>query len=155
MAAGCTSFASFGIQPDAGKNARHSNIFSFRGGGASTLDLLDIAGGTTGSWSGSIVYDGGVLLGTGSCGCYSPVDLEGRFGYINFYTASAVSQIFRFDVKNRVMSPETATGWIQSGTAAVGDRVAAFAIIDGSDVYSMLLLLTHLATNAFELLIQA
>lgn len=154
MAAGCTSIPSFGIEPDAGKNARHSFIFSFRGGATSTLDLLDIAGGTTGLWSGAIVYDGAVALTTGSCGKYAPADNEGRFGYINSYVASAVNQMFRFDVKNRVLSPETPTDWVQAGVAVAGDRIASYVAIDGTDKYSVVFLLSHLATNGQELIIQ-
>lgn len=155
MAVGCTTFASFGIEPDAAKNARHSFIFSFRGGAASTIDMLDIAGGTTGLWSNAIVYDGAVTLTTGSCGKYAPASDEGRFGYLNSYTTSATNQIYRFDVKNRVLSPETSTDWIQAGTAVVGDRVASYVAIDGSDKYSVIFLLAHLSTIAQELIIQA
>lgn len=154
MGAGCTSFASFGIEPDTAKNSRHSFIFSFRGGGASTLDLLDIAGGTTGAWSNAIVYDGAVTLTTGACGKYAPFDNEGRFGYLNSYTASAVNQIYRFDVKNRVLSPFTPTDWIQSGTAAAGDRVATYCAIDGTDKYTVTFLLAHLSTIAQEMVVQ-
>lgn len=154
MGAGCTSFPSFGIEPDSAKNARHSFIFSFRGGASSNLDLLDIAGAITGAWSNAIVYDGGVALTTGSCGKYAPADQEGRFGYLNFYTASAVNQMYRFDVKNRVLSPYVPTDWIQSGTAATGDRIATYAAIDGSDKYSCVLLVAHLAVNAQELIIE-
>lgn len=154
MAAGCTTFPAFGIQPDTAKNARHSHIFSFRGGGVATLDLLDIAGSITGTWTSTVVYDGGQLLTTGSCGKYAPADNEGRFGYLNFYTASAVNQIYRFDVKNRVMSAFTPTDWIQAGTAVAGDRVAVFCALDGSDKYSVVLLLAHLSTIAQELVVQ-
>lgn len=154
QAAGCTSFPSFGIEPDAGKNARHSFVFSFRGGGVSTLDMLDIAGGTTGSWSNAIVYDGGVTLTTGSCGKYAPFDNEGRFGYLNSYVASAINQMFRFDVKNRVLSPFTPTDWIQSGTAAAGDRVASYVAIDGTDKYSCIFLMAHLSSISQEVIIQ-
>lgn len=154
MAAGCTMFPSFGIEPDAAKNARHSNVFCFRGGGAATLDVLDIAGGVAGAWSNAIVYDGGVLLTTGSSGQYSPFDNEGRMGYLTFYTASAINQIFRFDVKNRVLNPYTPTDWIQAGTAVVGERLVPFLAIDGSDKYTMLFLMAHLAANSFELIVQ-
>lgn len=154
MGAGCTSFASFGIRPDVGKNSRHSHIFSFRGGNATTLDLLDIAGGTTGAWSNAIVYDGGVALNTGSCGKYAPYDNEGKFGYLNVYVASAINQMYRFDVKNRVMSPFTPTDWIQSGTAAAGDRLATYCAIDGTDKYTVVYLKAHLSTIAQELIIQ-
>lgn len=154
MGAGCTSFPSFGIEPDAAKNARHSFIFSFRGGGASTLDMLDIAGGTTGAWTATLVYDGAITLSTGSCGKYAPSCQEGRFGYINSYVASQVNQIYRFDVKNRVLTPVTATDWIQAGTAAAGDRMATYVAIDGTDKYTVVLLVSHTSTVAQELVVQ-
>jgi hypothetical protein len=152
MAAGCTSFASFGIEPDAAKNARQSNVFSFRS--TTVLDMLDIAGGTTGAWSNNIVYDGAVTATTGSCGEYAPADQEGRFGYRNHYVASALNQIYRFDVKNRVLTPFTPTDWIQAGTAAAGERIATFVAIDGEDKYTVILLLAHLSTISHELVVQ-
>lgn len=156
MGAGCTSFASFGIEPDAAKNSRHSFVHSFRGAASATLDVLDIAGGTTGAWSNAIVYDGSgaALPGTGSCGKYAPFDQEGKFGYLNVYVASQISQIWRYDVKNRVLSPFTPTDWIQAGTAATGDRVATYVAIDGSDKYTVVLLIAHLSTISQELIIQ-
>lgn len=155
MGAGCTSFPAFGIEPDPDKNARHSHIFSFRGGAATTLDLLDIAGGTTGAWSNAIVYDGSAPTPTtGSTGKYAPADNQGRFGYMNIYVASAINQLYRFDVKNRVLQSFTPTDWIQAGTAAVGDRMATLAIIDGSDKYSLVFLLAHLSTISQEIIIQ-
>lgn len=154
MGAGCTTLASFGIEPDVAKNSRHSHVFCFRGGGSSSLDLFDIAGGTTGAWSNAIVYDGAYTFNTGSCGKYAPFDQEGRFGYINAYVASAVNQICRFDVKNRILAAETPTDWIQSGTAAAGDRIAVYAAIDGEDKYAVILLIAHLSTISQELIVQ-
>lgn len=155
LAAGCTIIPAWGIEPDANLLVKQSMIYMFRGGGAATCDVLDIAGGTTGSWENAITYDGGQLLNTGSCSCYANATEYGRYGYVNFYTASALNQIFRFDVKNRTMTPYTPTEWIQAGTAAVGERLACYPIIDGNDKYTMLFLLTHTSTVAFELLIQA
>lgn len=152
MAAGCTSFASFGITPDAAKNARHSYIYSFRGGSA-TLDMLDIAGAINGTWNAAVVYDGSITITAGSCGSYAPSSDEGRFGYMNIYVASGLSQMYRFDVKNRVLSSETPTDWLQSGTAAAGDRIATYVAIDGTDKYSTVLLLSHLAQIAMELIV--
>lgn len=155
MGAGCTSFASFGIEPDTDKNSRHSFIYSFRGGASTTLDCLDIAGGTTGAWSNAIVYDGKApSLTTGSCGKYAPVDNEGRFGYLNIYTASATNQIYRFDVKNRVLQAFTPTDWIQAGTAAAGDRIGTYCAIDGTDKYTIVFLLAHTSTIAQEIIVQ-
>ena len=152
-AAGGMWAPSWGIQPDAARNARHSFCYFFRGASAN-LDVLDIAASITGTWTGAITYDGspGALPTTGSCGCYAPFDNEGRMFYMNVYTASAVNQIFRFDVQNRVMSPYTPTDFIQAGTAAIGGRMAAYAAIDGTDKYDVVLLQSHLSTISQELI---
>ena len=150
-AAGGLWVPSFGIQPDAARNARHSFCYFFRGG-AVTLDLLDIAASITGTWSGAIVYDGANnSFGAGTTGCYSPYGQEGRMAYINVYVASQISQIYRFDVKHRVFSPYTPTDFIQAGTAALGGRMAAYAAIDGTDKYDVVLLQSHLSTISQEL----
>lgn len=156
MGAGCTSFQSFGIQPDAAKNSRHSFIWSFRGGNTTTLDKLDIAGAITGTWSSAVVYDGAGMatLTTGTCGNYAPFDNDGKFGYLNIYVASALNQIYRFDTKNGVLTPFTPTGTIQAGTAAVGDRVAPICCIDGTDKYTLVYLVNHLSTIGQEIIVQ-
>jgi hypothetical protein len=142
----------WGIRPDAGRNARQSHQFFFRGG-AVTLDLFDIANTITGAWTGAITYDGNVnSFGAGTTGCYSPFGQEGRYTYVNVYVASAINQIYRFDAKNRVFSPFTPTDFIQAGTAAQGGRMAAFVAIDGTDKYDIVLLQSHLATIAQELI---
>lgn len=153
MAAGCTSFCSFGIEPDPAHNARHSFIYSFRGG-AATLDVLNIAGGTAGSWENAAVYDGSISITTGSCGKYAPCDNEGKFGYMNIYVASATNQIYRFDVKNRVLTPFSPTDQIQAGTAAAGDRIATFVALNGTEKYQLVFLLSHLSTIAQEVIVQ-
>ena len=142
---------SFGIVPDAARNARHSFQYFWRGG-AATLDVLDIAATITGTWTGAIVYDGSTTLTVGTTGCYAPFGGEGRFFYMNVYTASAISQIWRFDVKNRVLSPYTPTDFLQSGTATLGQRMAAYAAIDGTDTYDVVLLQAHLSTVSQELI---
>ena len=141
----------FGMQPDPAKNARHSHLFFFRGG-AVTLDLLDISAAIAGTWSGAVVYDGGTALTVGTTGCYSPYGQEGRFLYLNIYTVNAANQIFRFDTQNRVMSTYTPTDWIQVGAAALGQRMAAYAAINGTEKFDCVLLLAHLSTNAYELI---
>ena len=153
-AAGCMWAPSFGIQPDPARNARHSFNYFFRGGATVTLDLLDIAGGTTGAWSGAVTYDGNTTaIGVGSTGCYAPFENEGRMFYVNAYVASAANQFFRFDVQNRVLSPYTNTDFIQSGTAALGGRMAAYCAIDGTDNYDVVLLQSHLSTVCQELVV--
>jgi hypothetical protein len=150
-AAGGLWVPSFGIEVDTARNARHSFNYFFRGG-AVTLDLLDIAGSITGTWTGAITYDGNtVTFGAGTTGAYSPFGHEGRFTYINGYVASQVNQIYRFDAKNRVLSPYTPTDFLQSGFAAVGGRLAAYCAIDGTDKYDVVLLQSHLSTVSQEL----
>jgi hypothetical protein len=115
--------------------------------------VLDIAGGVNGTWTGALVYDGAVALTTGTTGCYAPFENEGRMFYMNIYTASAINQIYRFDVQNRVMSPYTPTDFLQSGTAVVGGRMAAYAAIDGTDKYDVVLLTSHLSSVSQELIV--
>lgn len=142
---------SFGIRPDIDRYSRHSFCYFFRGGGSTGLDLFDLAGGTTGSWSSAVVYDGAVTLTTGSCGCVAPFGNEGRFTYINSYVSGAVNQQFRFDAKHRVLSSHTPTDWLQSGTAVVGGRMATYAAIDTDAVYDFILLQSHTSTITQEL----
>jgi len=150
-AAGGMWAPSFGIQPDQNRYARQSFCYFFRGG-AATLDVLDIAGSITGTWTAAITYDGspGALPATGSGGCYSPFDNEGRMFYMNLYVASQISQMYRFDVQNRVLATFTPTDFLQSGTAALGNRVACYCSLDGTDTYDTVFLQSHLSTVAQE-----
>jgi hypothetical protein len=150
-AAGVMWMPAFGIRPDSAKNARHSHLFCWRGTSAN-LDLFDIAGAITGTWTSAIVIDGGITTTAAMSGCYSPFENEGRMFYLNPYTANAVSQIFRFDVQNRVLSPYTPTDEIQAGTATLGNRMAAYAAFDGTEIFDCILLQSHLATRTQELI---
>jgi hypothetical protein len=153
-AAGTLLIPSYGIRPDSQKYSRHSFIHFIRGGGSSVIDLLDIAGGTTGLWTSTIVYDGAVTFTTGNSGSYSPIENEGRFCYINNYVTGALNQIFRYDVQNRVLTPYTPTDWIQSGTATTGNRIASFAAFNGTEKYDVVFLQSHTATITQELIVQ-
>jgi hypothetical protein len=150
-ASGMMWMPAFGIRPDIDKNSRHSHIFCWRGTSAN-LDLFDIAGAATGAWTNAVVIDGGITTAAQLSGCYAPFENEGRMFYLNNYVASATNQIFRFDVQNRVLSPYTPTDEIQAGTAALGNRMAAYAAIDGTDTYDCILLQSHLATRTQELI---
>jgi hypothetical protein len=143
---------SYGIQPDPARNARQSFCYFFRGA-AQNLDVLDIAGAIAGTWTGTVTYDGALTLTVGTCGSYAPFSNEGRMFYMNIYVASAANQIYRFDVKNRVMSPFTATDNIQAGTATLGQRMSAYAALDSTDIYDVVLLNSHLSTTAQELVV--
>lgn len=153
-AAGCLLMPSYGIRPDAQKNARHSFVYFFRGGGVTTLDLLDISAATTGTWTANIVYDGGVTLTTGTCGSYAPCENEGKFFYLNSYAANVLNQMYRFDVKNRVLSPYTPTDWIQTSTGVTGNRIATYVAFDGNNKYDMVFLQTLASAITQELVVQ-
>jgi hypothetical protein len=71
---------------------------------------------------------------------------------MNIYVASAVNQIYRFDVKNRTLSPYTPTDLLQAGTAAVGNRMATYCAVDGSELYSIVLLVSHTSILSQELI---
>lgn len=143
---------SWGIQPDPARNARQSFCYFFRGG-AVTLDVLDIAGSITGTWTGAVVYDGSVALTVGTCGTYAPFENEGRMTYLNIYAATAVNQMYRFDAQNRVLSPFAPTDFLQSGGAVLGKRMVAYAALDGTDVYDVVLLQSHLSAVAQEMVV--
>ena len=73
---------------------------------------------------------------------------------MNLYAASVTNQMYRYDVKNRVLSPFTPTDVIQSGTAAAGDRIGVVAVFDNNDKYSNILLVNHLSAIAQELIVE-
>jgi hypothetical protein len=72
---------------------------------------------------------------------------------MNIYAANAVSQMYRFDVQNRVLSPFAPTDFLQTGTATLGGRMAAYAALDGNDTYDVVLLQSHLSTVAQEMVV--
>lgn len=152
-AAGGLWAPSWGIRPNAAKNATQGMCHFFRGGTSTILDVLNIAGGTTGTWETNAVYDGAVAWTIASCGAYAPFENEGRMSYINIYVASQINQIHRFDVQNRVMAPFTPTDFLQSGTAATSKRICCYAAIDGADLYDVVLLQSHLSTVAQEMVV--
>jgi hypothetical protein len=89
---------SFGIEPDSGSNARHSFIFVGRG---ATLDLLDIAGAATGTWTAGIQTMGPVGT-TATTSAYDPATNQGRYVYIGNLPFGGYFALTRFDLKNRV-----------------------------------------------------
>lgn len=146
---------SFSIQPDDQNNARHSFCYFIRGGNVSTIDLLDIAGGTTGSWATSITYDNPTAFTTGNCGTPAVTSNEGRYFYLNVYTQNALNQIFRFDVKNRTFVPYTPTDWIQTAAAALGNRFVSYVGFDGTTKNDALALMVCASNIQQEIIVQA
>lgn len=159
----CVIMPSFWIEPDVWRNARHSFIYFVRGGGSASIDLLDIAWGTSWSWTADIPYDGkGTTFTTGTCWDYAPNDNEWKFFYINSYVASQNHQQYRFDVKNRVFTPHVPTSQIQTWTAAVWNRMATMTILKRNDAnpdvieekFTDVFLQMHLSADAYELITQ-
>jgi hypothetical protein len=152
MAAGCVSCPSFFMRPDSAKQARHSYIYSFRGGNVATLDLFDIAGGATGLWTGAVAYggSGGVLFTTGCTITPDPFTGNGRFAFINY---NGGQRCLKFDVKNRVISPAFYVRYPQ-GTAAVGARMATAVFVDGATKLVFILLQRMGGAEVFEMAVQ-
>ncbi|HEY3266624.1 MAG TPA: hypothetical protein VGM37_06835, partial [Armatimonadota bacterium] len=152
MGAGCVSCPSFFMRPDVAKQARHSYIFSFRGGNVATLDLFDIAGGANGLWTGAVAYggSGGVLFTTGCTITPDPYTGNGRFAFINY---NAGQRCLKFDVKNRVLSPAFYVRYPQ-GTAAVGQRMATAMFVDGATKLVFILLQRMGGAEVFEMAVQ-
>jgi hypothetical protein len=133
-AVGCLNMPSYGHEPttqvDGSRNSRHSYIYMFRGG-STTLDLFDIAGGTTGSFTAAIAYNAQqTSLSTGTSGDYSPTDQQGRWGYVALNTTGIM---VRFDVKYRGFFPWPNSP-LQAGTAAVGNRVFVKNYVNSNDI---------------------
>ncbi len=152
VAAGTFSLPSWSHQPttnaDGTRLTRHSYIYSFRGG-ATTLDMLDIAGGVTGAWTNALVYQSqGTSFSTGSGGRMAPVDQGGQWGYIILNNSNLV---YRFNVKYLTMQ-----SWAllptQAGTAAVGERIeiVTYQNAAGTDKMGLVFVQSHLATALYR-----
>lgn len=144
----------FPIQPETQKNSRHSYLYFIRGGNVSTIDLLDIANTITGTFTGAITYDNPTNFSTGNCGSPGVVSNQGKFFYLNNYTQNALNQIFRFDVQNRVFVPYTPTDWIQTGAAAVGNRLVSYVGFDGVNKNDVLSLMVCASNIMQEIIVQ-
>lgn len=127
--AGSVAAQSFGTVWDASGQARHSYIYFVRGGGTSSIDVLDIAGATTGAWTNAITYGkSNQTFTTGTSGCYLPATLGGRYLVLN---VNGTQRQARFDLRNRTLDAYTYLRFPQ-GTAAVGNRMATTTFIDGA-----------------------
>lgn len=151
--AGNILIPSWGITPDPNKNARHSHLHFFRGNG-NTFSIFDMSDTITGNWTLTASAMGFTVTNTGSCGVYVPATNGGEYAYLNIYTASAVNQIFRYNVKKCTVVPFTPTDNIQAGTAVVGGRMASSVVFDGTEKRTLLMLLSHVSTNMFECVVQ-
>lgn len=149
VAGGCTIHQAYGISRDTSNNARHSQIFCFRGNSVS-LDVLDIAGGATGVWANAAVYgNSGTSLGATASAIYDPSSNAGRFIYIN----TGTQRMLRFDVRNRILDPWAYLRFPQ-GAACVGQKMAISTFVDGTSKLGFIYHLTHTQANYFSIAAQ-
>lgn len=143
---GVTSAQAFSIEPDAAKNARHSFIYSFRSGVATTLDVFDIAAN---SWSTSIVYgNSGMLFNGGTSGIQDPATNQGRYLYLNL---NALLRFFRFDMLNRELEPLTLLRYISPLSIISGLKMGYTVFVDGNTKMTTMVLLRSGDVNMFQL----
>jgi hypothetical protein len=152
VAAGTMAFPSWSHEPttnaDGTRLTRHSYVYSFRGG-ATTLDMLDIAGGVTGAWTNALAHqDQGTAYSAGSCGVIAPVDQYGQWGYLNL---NGTNLMYRFNVKYQTVTPWTALP-LQSGTAAVGNRIEVLPSMSATltNKISLVYAQSHLSTVLYR-----
>lgn len=146
VGAGVTSCLAYGITPDADKNARPTTIYSFRGGGNSAIDALDI---TTNTWTNAIAYgNSGAGFTTGSCSMYDANTNNGQYMYVN---QSGTQRMYRFDVKNRVLEPWCYMPFSQGG-AVVGERMGQALFSDDftSPTATKVAFLTYIRSSGQE-----
>jgi len=128
--AGVMAFGSWGITPDAGSNAKPSMIHVFRGGATTTLDVLDIAGGSAGSWDNGVTYGSSTTtLTTGACGVYDPNTNNGRYAYI---AVNLTQRFMRYDVRNRTLEPYAYMPLAFSVGGVTGRHLELCTFVDGS-----------------------
>lgn len=148
---GSTGTQAFGITRDTTGNARQSFVYFIRGGNSFSIDVLDIAGAATGSWSNDIVYGNkSQLFTTGTCGIYAPATLGGRFLNIN---VNGTQRMARFDLRNRVLDSQSYLRFPQ-GTAVNGAKMGHTLFIDGTTKLSFIYILTSSQAQMFSLAIQ-
>lgn len=163
VGAGVCSFQAFGMLLDPDKNCRYSQIYSFRGGGTSALDILDIAGGANGAWSNAVGYGAiGTTFTTGTSCAYDPFgiaptssgdrDGRGRFAYIQLNGTTA---FYRFNVYSRTMSQWTQLQFPQ-GSVTVGQKITTTGFIDrdGGARVSRVIAIRQAGVEMFDILIQ-
>lgn len=141
----------FGYTKDVASHARHSHIYCIRGGGSAAIDVLDIAGAATGSWSNDVVYGKKAqTFTTGTSGCYDPTTKDGRLIHINI---NGTQRFARFDMKNRVLDAGTYNRFPQ-GTTVVGQKMACGVFIDGTTKSTFIYALNNSQAFMHSLVIQ-
>lgn len=143
---GTGTFQLFGIN-DPTNNARHSLIYSLRctGTGGNPVDVLDIAGGTNGTWSSfsmtSSNFSTNLVPVSSNGAIYDPFTNNGRYLYFLGPTSTQAGplNIFRLDVLNRTLegfTPVPTT--LGPNSDNVGSKLSLKLIEDGATRLSVL-----------------
>jgi hypothetical protein len=133
---GTIAFHPFATVLNSEKTIRHSHIYTFRGGAVNSLDLFDIAGATTGSWTGGVPYDnqGPVTVNTSSGVAYSAVDNDAMICPVQLSGQQANMYVFDVDKMSlRAYSPCPQI----SSSPLDGNRLAVDTYVDGTDKKAM------------------
>lgn len=136
--------------------ARHSHIFSFRGNGTATLDVFDISGATTGSWSSAITYGKSGPFPTGGAqGTYDPSTNFGKYYYVNAVGVGFVGQQnFRLDLKTRNLEPWTFLRYPGGVSLQAVTMACAPPFIDATTKLTFVYVLQHTSQNMFAIAAQ-
>lgn len=154
-AAGMVAIWAYGLSSlDTAKNARYSAVYFFRGGGAATLDVLDIAtlSWSTGVGGAAVAYgnSGGILFNTGVSYVYDPSANGGMYLYLN---PVGTQHFYRFDMKNRTLIPWNYLRQPQ-GTVVEGSRMAIYGAVDGTTYGTYVYVLGNAQTTLYRALAQ-
>lgn len=149
--AGVSAFGSCGITLDAQKSQRDSYIYVIRGAATADIDLFDIAGAATGSWTGNIAYGNkGQTFTTGTATVHDWATLGGKYVYVN---VNGTQRFARFDVVNRILEPYADLEYVQ-GAVVAGGALALTLFIDGATKLAFLIVQRRTGAECFELVIQ-
>lgn len=133
--AGVVLEQAFGILRDDTGNARHSFIYRVRGGASSAIDVLDIAGAATGTWTNAVAYSNlAQTFTTGTCGAYDAACNDGKYLHLN---VNGSARMIKFDMRHRVMDSGVFVANLQ-GAALVGGKLFTSTFIDGATKLSRL-----------------
>ena len=133
--AGVMMAPAFGITRDASGNRLQGQIFVFKGGATATLDLFDTTGGATGAWTAGITYGySGQTFTTGTCGCYDPVTLGGKYFHISVELGSlSPGRMARFNVMTQTLEVGTYRPYpCSAGNPSAGQRMFVAYALDGT-----------------------
>ncbi|CAB4185116.1 hypothetical protein UFOVP1492_115 [uncultured Caudovirales phage] len=145
---GLGSVMAFGLAySNVAANTRSSCLFSYRGIGTGNnpIDVLDISGAATGSWSSfTTITSVTQLLGpaTGGGCVYDPITNEGKYVYFSGpYTNNGyLVPFFRLNLRTKTVNPYAPASIVAGQTADQANNKLGigFSYISGSEVYSFL-----------------